>query len=156
MKMKNDIFPKIVECYKDYLKDQLISLVLFGSWARAEEREGSDLDIFLVCNSLPESPLRRTQFVRRPLLGKFEQRISIIAKTKEEVEKNFPPLFLDLGLDGKILYDHDFFQEKQKLIRQIIKSAGLKRLRLNSEFYWKWEKPPKRGWTIDWTGFHEL
>ncbi len=44
-------------------------------------------------------------FIRKPLKGQFAERICIVAKTPEEVLKDLPPLFLDLGLDGIILFD---------------------------------------------------
>jgi hypothetical protein len=154
--MDKNLKEKIVKTFKDYLGDSLVSIVLFGSHARGDARKASDYDLFIVANKLPESPLKRTMFIRRPLVGKFKEKLAIVAKTKKEVEESFPPLFLDLGLDGVILYDDNFFNEKLKRILQIIKEAGLRRKRGSHGFYWEWEKRPKRGWQIDWSGYREF
>lgn len=148
---------KIVNCYKDYLGDHLISMVLFGSRARADAKETSDYDIFIIAEDLPLRPFQRVLFIRNPLKGQFEEKICIIAKTPEEVLKDFPPLFLDVGLDGIILFDtNDFFKNLQVKIKDIIRQAGLKRKRANKDFYWEWQNPPRKGWEITWSGFREL
>ena len=154
--MKKRFFERIVKCYKDYLGNDLISIVLFGSQARNDNTGHSDYDIFITAKRLPKSPLERLLYIRKPIVAKFEQKISIIAKTPEEVESSFPPLFLDIGIDGKILYDSGFFKEKIARIRKLMREAGLKRRRHGGEFYWEWSKPPKEGWELDWTGYHAL
>ncbi len=154
--MDSNFKEKLVRCYKEYLGDYLISIVLFGSRARGGAKETSDYDIFLVVEELPSSPFKRTRFVRRPLTGKFEERISIIAKTREEVINNFPSLFLDIGLDGIVLYDKDFMSKRLLRIKEIIKESGLERKKENGEFYWSWKRRPKGKWGIDWEGYHEL
>ena len=152
------IFKKpIVNCYEDYLGDHLISLVFFGSRARGDEKETSDYDLFIIAKNLPQKPFQRVLFIRNPLKGQFEEKVCIIAKTPDEVLKEFPPLFLDLGLDGIILFDRDdFFKTLQVKIRDIIRQAGLQRKRDNGKSYWEWQNPPKRGWEITWSGYREL
>jgi len=145
---------KIVDCYKDYLGNQLISIVLFGSHARGEAKETSDYDLFIIAEELPLRALRRMLYIRTPLKGQFEEKICIIAKTPEEVSKDFPPFFLDLGLDGIILFDrNDFFRNLQKRIIEIIQQAGLERKKDNGEYHWEWHTPPQNGWEITWNGY---
>ena len=148
---------KIVDCYKEYLGDHLISMVLFGSHARGDSKVTSDYDLFIIAEELPSRPFPRMLFIRKPLTGQFEQKLCIIAKTPEEVLKYFPPLFLDIGLDGVVLFDRDdFFKNVQKKIKEIIIQAGIQRKQANGEFYWEWQNPPKKGWEITWSGYREL
>lgn len=148
------ILQKIVDCYKDYLSNHLVSIVLFGSHARGDAKETSDFDLFIIAEELPVKIFQRMLFVRKPLKGQFAERICIIAKTPEEVLKDLPPLFLDLGLDGIILFDkNDFFKNLQTKIREIIQQAGLQRKKVNGEFYWEWQTPPLKGWEITWNGY---
>lgn len=148
---------KIVDCYQRYLGDNLISIIFFGSRARGKGKKNSDYDLFIIAENLPEDYLERLGFLRKPLFDyNIEERVAIIAKTKKEIENSFPPLFLDLAVDGKIFYDRGFFKKKQAKIRQIIKEAGLKRFKRKNEFYWEWKRPPKSGWAIDWKGYHAL
>jgi len=134
--------------------DHLISMILFGSRARGDAKESSDYDLFIVAEELPPKPFKRVLFIRSPLKGQFEEKFCIIAKTPEEVLSDFPPLFLNLGVDGIILFDtNDFFNNLQEKIRNIIHEAGLQRKRDDGEFYWVWRNPPRKGWEITWSGY---
>lgn len=155
--MNPDTFKKLVDCYKDYLGERLISIVLFGSQARGEAKEGSDYDLFIVADGLPPKPFKRVLFIRSPLEGQFPEKICIIAKTPQEVMTDFPSLFLDLALDGIILFDKDdFFKKLKNRIREIIQQAGLQRKIEKGKIYWAWQNPPQKGWEINWSGFREL
>ena len=157
MDLENLILHKVVDLYKNYMADRLISVILFGSHARGDAKETSDYDLFIIATGLPQKPFQRVLFIRTPLRGQFDAKICIIAKTPEEILKGFPPLYLDLGLDGVILFDqNDFFKNLQVKIRNIIRQAGLQRKRDNGEFYWEWEIPPQKGWEITWEGFRAL
>jgi uncharacterized protein len=148
---------KAVDCYKEFLGDRLVSIVLFGSRARGDAKEGSDYDFFIIAKGLPEKPFRRKLFIRAPLKGQFKENLCIIAKSPDEVTETFPSLFLDLSLDGIILYDRDgFFRDLQRKIRNIISQAGLQRKKEHQDYYWEWESPPKAGWEITWSGYREL
>ncbi len=60
-------------------------------------------------------------------------------------------------MDGKILIDKDKFIEKRlKKIREIIKTASLRRVKQGSEFFWRWKSPKKPGWELDWSGIVEI
>ena len=156
-KMLNSSFGKIVDCYKSYLGSRLISLVLFGSRARGDANKSSDYDLFIIAEKLPSKPFQRVLFIRSPLRGQYDEKFCIIAKTPEEVLQGFPPLFLDLGIDGIILFDrNDFFKDLQARIIEIIRQAGLQRRMENGEFHWEWRNPPKKGWEITWGGYRAL
>lgn len=148
---------EILECYKKHLGENLVSLVLFGSRARRDARDTSDYDLFIIAKGIPVKPFRRKLFIRTPLKGQFEEKLCIIAKTPEEMLSTLPSFFLDLSLDGIILFDRDqFFGDLQKKIRKIISDAGLRRKRDSGEYYWEWRSPPKGGWEITWSGYREL
>ncbi len=156
-RLNSSVLKKIVSCYEEYLGDRLISIILFGSHARGDAKETSDYDLFIIADGLPLKPFQRKLFIRKPLQGQFEKRLCIIAKTREEMLNNFPSLFLDIGLDGIILFDkEDFFKHLQIKIKEIIHQAGLKRKRRNGEFSWEWKNPPQKGWEITWRGYREL
>jgi hypothetical protein len=57
----------LVEDLQHGLSEQLWGLVLFGSVARGEARESSDLDLLLVADGLPEKFMARTRYLRRLL-----------------------------------------------------------------------------------------
>jgi len=154
--MHEDFKKKIVNCYRNYLGDNLISIVLFGSQARGDASARSDYDVFLVAQDLPEDYLERIRFIRKPLLeNPIGGSVSFIARTKKEFLDHFPSLYLDLGLDGIVLYDReDFMVEKLRKIREIIQEAGLRRVKAGYSFHWQWKQYPGERWAIDWSGFH--
>lgn len=87
---------------------------------------------------------------------KFDQKISVYAKTKKECESGLPPLYLDLGVDGQILYDtNDYMREKLLRIQEIIQEAGLYRVRRNGYHTWEWKKQPGLEWSLTWEGFYD-
>lgn len=146
---------KLVGAYRKHFGRSLVSIVLFGSRARGDAKPTSDYDMFMVIEGLPARPLMRMRAVRAPL-GGFGEHFSIIAKTSQEVLSHFPSLYLDLGLDGRILYDTGFFKERLSLIRKLIKQSGLSRHAIDHEFYWKWDRPPGSHWRLDWSGYYVL
>ncbi len=154
--MVNDFASRIVETYKKYLGDRLTSIVLFGSRARGDYTEKSDFDILIIATDMPERHLTRMGYIRAPLLD-FKEKVSIMAKTPEEFDASFPPLYLDITLDGKILIDRDTFMESRlEKIKNIIKASSLKREKKGGEFIWEWASPKKPGWILDWGGLIEF
>jgi predicted nucleotidyltransferase len=73
--MNKKFIKKVVKCYKDYLGNDLKSIILFGSRAREEGKESSDYDLFIVANNLPKDSFKRMMFMRRPLVRKFKEKI---------------------------------------------------------------------------------
>src|SRR3972149_11873802 len=98
----------LIEAYRSHLGDDLISIVIFGSRARGYHTENSDFDILIIAAHLPERYLARMGYIREPLF-KFDEKVQVLAKTPAEFDSIFPPLYLDIALDGKILVDRDGF-----------------------------------------------
>lgn len=146
---------QIVDCFKLHLGENLVSLALFGSRARGSYREGSDYDLFLIAEKLPENWWERIKFIRQAYIGKFPERISVIARTREEFLKHFPPLYLDLALDAQILYDKNFLFPKLEQIKDLIEKVGLRRKSYKGSYYWEWERQPSIGWELSWEGLSE-
>ncbi len=154
--MGKQLTNKIVQVFKDYLGENLISVILFGSQARSESTETSDYDLFIIANNLPKGALERSRFIHKPIYENELGSLSIIAKTPAEFEKDVASLYLDLSVDGIILFDKDFIQPKLAKLKKIIKTSGLNRIKDNSEYHWEWKKYPKREWEITWEGFREF
>lgn len=145
----------LVKSLEHGLSEQLWGLVLFGSVARGEAKESSDLDLLLVADGLPEKFMARMRYLRRLLPGELRGAVSFIARTRAEFETGFPSYYLDLALDGVILYDREnYMQQKLTRIRELIQAAGLQRRRTDYGFSWEWQKPPKGPWRIDWSGVY--
>jgi hypothetical protein len=133
----------------------MVALGVFGSYARREAGEGSDIDYLLLAHQLPERRWQRRKLIKKPFLEASPRTPSIIAWTVEEFESTFLSIYLDMALDMVILYDSGgYLAAKLARIRQIIREAGLKREKLGREFIWRWHYFPN--WSITWEGVSEL
>lgn len=151
------IFKGLTKALQSKLGDGLVSIVLFGSRARGEGAGTSDWDIFLLAEDLPEHPFDRQCFLREMIPKEFPIQISILPKTVEEFEKDFPAIYLDIATDGIILFDKDHYvYRKLQKIREIIQEAGLERRVKFNSLIWKWKNRPHLGWRIDWSGVNGI
>ena len=163
MKTKVDVssfgkeITSLVDSLKIRFKNDFIALALFGSVARGKGGEKSDLDVFCIIDNLPGKVYERKKLLSRIIAKHVQRRFSVIAKTRSEFLNHFSSLYLDLGLDAKVIYDRDdFLKSKLRRVREILKETGLKREQEGGSFLWSWAKSPKTGWEIDWKGYREL
>ena len=142
---------EVVEELKERLTDSLVAIVLFGSRARGDANEESDWDVLVIAHDLPDRPFRRHTFLKAQLPLKWRAAISLIAKTPEEFEASLPAFYLDIALDGIVLYDpHNYMQEKLTCLQKLIRKKGLRRKKIERSFAWQWDKFPGFGWSIEW------
>ncbi len=146
----------IVNALKKKLGDDLIAVALFGSYARGDYHERSDIDLLLIARNLPENRLKQASFLSHAV-AECKRMPSFVPYPPEEFDTSFPSFYLDLGLDAIILYDtNGLLEQRLKRIREIIEEAGLYRTGTRHNFFWNWKNPPKPGhWAITWEGFHE-
>jgi uncharacterized protein len=108
----------IVSGLREGLGGDLVAVVLFGSRARDEAREGSDWDFLVVVRNLPERTLERTFRLKKMLPPLHRGEASLLARTPEEFTAGLPDLYLDIALDGVILHDTDgYMTERLEFLR---------------------------------------
>lgn len=152
---------ELIERYTQALRTNLVALAFFGSWARGEEREDSDLDVLLIALELPAHPLERNRLIYEPL-REWKERpgsVSVLARTVREFTADITPLHLDLAADALIFYDpQGFLRARLDQIRGIIAEARLVRERdAQGSWAWWWEKgaEPSGRWAITWAGIQK-
>jgi len=151
------ICDQAVEVLRNMFGSDFKALALFSSAAREEETEYSDGDLFAIIENIPQSHFKRSTLFNRISALNFKRRVLILAKTEQEFKSHFPSLYLDLGLDGHVLYDqNDFLKVRFEKIKELIRQAGLSRKRFNSNFVWKFKKQPKSGWELTWEDYREF
>jgi len=146
---------------EEILQDDLISIVLFGSAARGEAGEGSDIDILIVAEkfgeegrfevfNVIENDLKASDEYRELKEKKLGTLISPVPLTPSEVEKN-PSILLDIVMDGIMLYDvDDFIENKMKSMRKKLKKIGSKRIFLDDKrYYWDLKPDYKLGEVVE-------
>jgi predicted nucleotidyltransferase len=152
---ESELYKPVIDRLLDVFKNRLKTLVLFGSQARKRAEQSSDHDIFLVIANLPNNLIKRQKQIRTAIWD-ISYRINTIAKTPEEMEKNLTPLIFEVCIDGICLYGKDFFEPYRKKALNALKKSGLQRKRIGREWYWQFDKAPRREWELTWEGFHEL
>jgi len=140
----------------------LNSLVLFGSYARGEERPESDLDILIISEDFPRRFSERFD-VLRPFFKEaklhpayirlrkkgFYLQFSPIPYKPEELKRT-PPLLLDLVEDGIIIKDDGTFSKKISELKKRLKELGAKRLVTSKgDKYWALKPKIRKGEVIE-------
>ncbi|MGH2352682.1 MAG: nucleotidyltransferase domain-containing protein [Chloroflexota bacterium] len=146
------ILAQAVDALRNALGERLIAVVLFGSRARGDAHEGSDWDLLVIAEGLPQAPFQRYLYLKQLLPPGTRGEVSIIARTRQEFEARLPSLYLDIATDGRILYDPwAYASQRLMMLRQLIQKAGLYRERTEAGDIWQWQTPPTRPWTLKWS-----
>ena len=140
-----------VRALQQGLGKKLVAVVLFGSRARGDAKEDSDWDMLVIAKDLPKRQMERYRETKEILPQKWRGRISILAKTPDEFEAVLPSLYLEIALDGLILYDPQEYAAVQlQKLRRLIQAKDLRREKRGTDFIWQWGTFPGFGWSLSW------
>ena len=140
--------------------ERLVSLVVFGSVARSEAREDSDVDLLVVGANLPRQRFKRQelfelaeQFVE-PLIEGLRSKglnldLSPVILDVEEARRH-RPIYLDMVMDAVIVYDRGgFFEGVLKGLAERLEALGAERRRLGKLWYWVLKRDYRPGEVIE-------
>ncbi len=131
----------------------LVTLAVFGSWARGEASPHSDIDVLIVADKLPDGRMKRVmQFrpvhdasllARKSLWQEQETRVvpdlSPVLKTPAEVLVG-SPLFLDMTDSRDVIFDRDdFFADYLRKLSLRMKALGTRRRQAAGGYYWEYK-----------------
>lgn len=138
----------LLEACLAHYGDNLVSLVVFGSLGRGHPGPDSDVDLLLVCRTLPTGRIARVEDFAAHVESRVEPHIRVLAsqgihtalspilKTTDEVQQG-SPLFLDMTEDAWILYDRDnFFTNWLSEFRTRLARQGARRVWRGDRWYW--------------------
>ena len=151
MNQEPNVLTEVVTALKQGLGDHLVAVLLFGSRARGEADEASDWDLLVIAHNLPRRTFERHIRLKRSLPVAWRGQTAILAKTPEEFEAHLPSLYLDIALDGIVLYDpNDYATRRLASLRKLIEERGLCRERVQDSLVWRWEHFPGFDWALEW------
>jgi predicted nucleotidyltransferase len=144
------LLEKLTKPLQEEFQDKLISVVLYGSIVKGDNRKDGDIDLLLVIKDLPKTITERVI-----LFDKVERKLdydimrlmdegyyvtfSPILKTPEEAMR-FSPIYMDMTEDAIILYDRDgFFRKVLEKTKKRLKELGFERVWLSKKS-WYWRK----------------
>ena len=149
------LLERFLALLQGHFGDRLISLVLYGSVARGEAGEESDLDLLLILDRVSANYHRRLDEVR-VVQARLEQEgvyeavskargsapyFSYLILSKEEADEN-RYIYLDMVEDAKLLFDRaDFFAKRLKAVRNRLMELGSLRVQVE-DGTWYWDLKP--------------
>lgn len=145
----------------DFYGPRLVSLAIFGSYARGENKWDSDLDLFIVLESWPfKGRTKRIDDFVQNVEGYLDQRENLAKKTPIDISPlllnrteagAFLPLYLDMVEDRLILFDKDgFLENRLQDIRQKMARWGSRKRTCGGHWYWEIKPGLKWGEVIDY------
>jgi predicted nucleotidyltransferase len=118
---------EFVEACKEKFKENLISIVLFGSYARGNFKETSDVDLLVIVKNLPKLWKGRKKLfeeIAKKIGEKYGKYIEILPLTEEEFTSNINhcnSFLITLFLGHRVLFDKNFFVESFKNFANIVR-----------------------------------
>jgi predicted nucleotidyltransferase len=145
------VLEPVIAALQKELGNRLVAIVLFGSRARGDYRPDSDWDLLVVAQKLPEKPFQRHLYLKGVLPDDWRGKVALLAKTPAELESHVPALYLDIALDGVILYDRGaYMKERLASLQRLIREKGLHREQRGRELIWRLEGILRSDWHLTW------
>jgi len=142
------LFEIAVECVKRMVVENrfVAGVILFGSVARGEESERSDVDLLVLWEGLDVDEKKRHVYVYRAVSQYFPSSVRLTVLDMEYSSflkvRKLTPLLLNIIYDGVVLYDKYGLLEKfLSRVRGELEAKGLKRVKIGKYYYWKLPKP---------------
>lgn len=142
-----ELLAALAEAARQHYGDNLVALAVFGSVARGTPGPESDVDVLVICRTLPRGHTRRVaDFLRledrlTPVLEALRRRgihttLSPVIKTADEALQG-SPLFLDMTHHVLVLHDPEGFLERllSRLAGELA-ARGARRVEQGSRWYW--------------------
>jgi len=85
--------------------NELVELILFGSYARNQANENSDIDVLVILKNMtsPYSEIRKMSDIKYNLLEKYEMVLSTVPTSLERYNSMETSLYRTINKEGKVI-----------------------------------------------------
>ncbi|MCG3108743.1 hypothetical protein L3N51_01028 [Metallosphaera sp. J1] len=136
----------IVDAFKKVYGDKLVSVVLFGSYARGEQRRESDIDLLVVLDTIEDRYAVVTRIVEvdriledtlyRELRERGYEGVVMPIYLDLKSATRFRALYIDVAFDALILYDRgDVMKQVFERVRKRLEELGAERVKEGRRHY---------------------
>jgi len=150
----------LVDSFIKVFGDELVSLVLFGSYARGDFERDSDVDLLVVLKEVDDryavhQRLDEVEELLKPVLEAFRARgynplLSPIVLSREQARRA-RPLYLDMVFDYKVLYDEEgFMANVLERLKKRLEGYGAYRVRIGKRWVTVLKKDYEFGEVIEY------
>ena len=113
----------------------ILGIIIYGSWARGESVESSDIDVLLVLE--PSIRIERSLYSSIGNQDNIDERVSLMFTSLPEGKKDFGSLWFEVSLDGILIFDKNkVVASKLAEVRQCITSGSVIRKVSHGQGYW--------------------
>jgi predicted nucleotidyltransferase len=118
---------EFVKACKEKFREDLVSIILFGSYARGNFKEASDVDMLVIVKKLPKNWKGRKKLfeeIIKKINENYGKYVEVIPLTEKELVSNIKhcnSFLITLLLGHRVLFDKNFFVENFKSFANILR-----------------------------------
>ena len=138
----------IAKCVEKMVSENefVAGVVLFGSIARGEESDRSDVDLLILWEGLEVDPRERHVYIYKVVSRYFPPSTGLTVLDMEYSRfvsaRKLTSLLLNIMYDGVVLYDkHGLLEDFLSRVRKELRAKGLERRRAGKYYYWVLPRP---------------
>jgi predicted nucleotidyltransferase len=161
--MVYDLLNKYVEIVKEYYRENLLSVGVFGSFIRGTARfPESDIDILIIISDTLslEDKIVLSRDIKKELsmtedykklkdgFGGISPQIQEVIFTEDKL-RSHPDILIDLTTNLKIIHDNGILAEEIDMVRRKLKRLGSKKVETKNSWFWILKPDLKPGEAIE-------
>lgn len=122
-----EVLDEFMKKCEEKFRDNLVSIVLFGSYAIGTAKETSDIDVLVIAKDLPANTWERDELlddITDEIFFEYGEDIQPILATPRELKMHaeWPnPIFYGILFGYEVLYGSEFFDRIIKIVKERVR-----------------------------------